>query len=56
MGLVALRVQMPEEVDALAVRLRQRMGKPQAGILVQEMVGEGARWCRPVCAMPTSTR
>ena len=41
MGLVKLRVGSPEEVDALAVQFRQRMGKPQAGILVQEMVGDG---------------
>jgi acyl-CoA reductase-like NAD-dependent aldehyde dehydrogenase len=41
MGLVKLRVQTPEDVDRLAADFRQRMGKPQAGILVQEMVGEG---------------
>ncbi|QDL38682.1 acetate--CoA ligase family protein [Rhodoferax sediminis] len=41
MGLVKLRVASPEEVDALAEQFRQRMGKPQAGILVQEMVGDG---------------
>ncbi|HSV83093.1 MAG TPA: acetate--CoA ligase family protein [Ramlibacter sp.] len=41
MGLVKLRVQSAEEVDALAAQFRQRMGKPQAGILVQEMVGDG---------------
>jgi len=41
MGLVKLRVQSAEDVDALAAQFRQRMGKPQAGILVQEMVGDG---------------
>jgi acyl-CoA synthetase (NDP forming) len=41
MGLVKLRVQTPGEVDALAQQFRERMGKPQAGILVQEMVGDG---------------
>lgn len=41
MGLVKLRVQSPEEVDALAEQFRDRMDKPQAGILVQEMVGDG---------------
>jgi acyl-CoA synthetase (NDP forming) len=41
MGLVKLRVQSPEDADALARQFRERMGKPQAGILVQEMVGDG---------------
>lgn len=41
MGLVKLRVTSPEEVDALAGQFRERMGKPLAGILVQEMVGDG---------------
>jgi acyl-CoA synthetase (NDP forming) len=41
MGLVKLRVQTAEDVDALARQFRDRMGKPQAGILVQEMVGDG---------------
>ncbi|HSW19446.1 MAG TPA: acetate--CoA ligase family protein, partial [Ramlibacter sp.] len=41
MGLVKLRVQSADEVDALATQFRERMGKPQAGILVQEMVGDG---------------
>jgi acyl-CoA synthetase (NDP forming) len=41
MGLVKLRVQSAEEVDALAQQFRVRMGKAQAGILVQEMVGDG---------------
>jgi acyl-CoA synthetase (NDP forming) len=41
MGLVKLRVQSPEDVDVLAAQFRQRMDKPRAGILVQEMVGDG---------------
>lgn len=41
MGLVKLRVQSAQEVDALAAQFRERMGKPQAGMLVQEMVGDG---------------
>jgi acyl-CoA synthetase (NDP forming) len=41
MGLVKLRVTSHEEVDALARTFRERMGKPKAGILVQEMVGDG---------------
>jgi acyl-CoA synthetase (NDP forming) len=41
MGLVKLRVQSADEVDALARDFRERMGKPGAGILVQEMVGDG---------------
>ena len=41
MGLVKLRVQSPTDVDALAAQFRERMDKPQAGILVQEMVGDG---------------
>lgn len=41
MGLVRLRVQSPDEVDALAAEFRRRMGKPHAGILVQEIVGDG---------------
>jgi acyl-CoA synthetase (NDP forming) len=41
MGLVKLRVQSPDDVDALAAQFRERMGKPEAGILVQEMVGDG---------------
>lgn len=41
MGLVKLRVQSAGDVDALARQFRERMGKPQAGILVQEMVGDG---------------
>jgi acyl-CoA synthetase (NDP forming) len=41
MGLVKLRVQSPAEVDALAAQFRGRMDKSKAGILVQEMVGDG---------------
>lgn len=41
MGLVKLRVASAADVDALAAQFRDRMGKPQAGILVQEMVGDG---------------
>ena len=41
LGLVKLRVQTPEEVDSYARDFRERMGKPGAGILVQEMVGDG---------------
>lgn len=41
MGLVKLRVQSAEDVDLIASQFRQRMAKPDAGILVQEMVQEG---------------
>jgi len=41
LGLVKLRVPSPEQVDAVATDFRARMGKPSAGILVQEMVGDG---------------
>jgi acyl-CoA synthetase (NDP forming) len=41
LGLVKLRVRTPEEVDAHAADFRQRLGKPGAGILVQEMVSDG---------------
>jgi acyl-CoA synthetase (NDP forming) len=41
LGLVKLRVRSPEEVDAHADVFRARLGKPGAGILVQEMVGDG---------------
>lgn len=41
LGLVKLRVRTPEEVDAHAAEFRAKLGKPDAGILVQEMVGEG---------------
>lgn len=41
MGLVKLRVGSPGEVDAIAADFRSRMGKPSAGVLVQEMAGDG---------------
>jgi len=41
LGLVKLRVQTPEAVDAYAQEFRQRLGKPSMGVLVQEMVGDG---------------
>ena len=41
LGLVKLRVRSADEVDAVATDFRNRMGKPQSGILVQEMVGDG---------------
>ncbi|NDZ18844.1 acetate--CoA ligase family protein [Variovorax sp. WS11] len=41
LGLVKLRVASPTEVDRVAADFRLRLGKPQAGILVQEMVEEG---------------
>ena len=41
LGLVKLRVRSPDEVDAIAADFRSRMGKPSAGVLVQEMAGDG---------------
>ncbi|HXW99739.1 MAG TPA: acetate--CoA ligase family protein, partial [Candidatus Acidoferrales bacterium] len=41
LGLVRLGVKTPAEVDGLATDFRARMGKPGAGILVQEMVEGG---------------
>lgn len=41
LGLVKLRVGSPDEVDAHAADFRARLGKPEASILVQEMVGDG---------------
>ena len=41
LGLVKLRVQSADEVDALAHQFRDRLGSPRAGVLVQEMVDEG---------------
>jgi len=41
LGLVKLRVQSPADVDAIAGEFRAKMGKANAGILVQEMVGDG---------------
>ncbi|AJE46726.1 acetate--CoA ligase family protein [Celeribacter indicus] len=39
MGVVKINVRAPEEVATLAGDFRARLGKPEAGILVQEMVG-----------------
>lgn len=41
LGLVKLRVQTPEDVDAHADSFRQIVGKPDMGVLVQEMVTDG---------------
>lgn len=41
LGLVKLRVGSADEVDRLAAEFRASLRKPEAGILVQEMVGEG---------------
>jgi len=41
LGLVKLRVQTPAEVDAHAADFRRRLGKPEMGVLVQEMVDGG---------------
>jgi acetate---CoA ligase (ADP-forming) len=41
LGLVKLRVGDAAQVDAIAADFRARLGKPAAGILVQEMAGEG---------------
>lgn len=41
LGLVKLRVGTPQDVDIIAADFRQRLGKPHAGILVQEMIGDG---------------
>ena len=41
LGLVKLRVRSAEEVDGHADDFRVRLGKPDAGILVQEMVEDG---------------
>jgi acyl-CoA synthetase (NDP forming) len=40
-GFVKLRIASFEAVDAIAADFRQRLRKPHAGILVQEMVGDG---------------
>lgn len=40
LGLVKLGVQSPAEVDGIAADFRQRLGKPDAGILVQEMAND----------------
>ncbi len=41
LGLVRLRVGSPEQVDAIAAEFRDKLGKPDMGVLVQEMVGDG---------------
>ncbi|MFJ4048934.1 acetate--CoA ligase family protein [Pseudomonas hunanensis] len=41
LGLVKLRVSSMEEVDALARAYRRQLAKPEAGILVQEMLSGG---------------
>lgn len=41
LGLVKLRVRSAEDVDALAADFRNRLGKPEMGVLVQEMVDDG---------------
>jgi acyl-CoA synthetase (NDP forming) len=41
MGLVKLRVASPEAVDAHAADFRARLGKPEMGVLVQEMASDG---------------
>jgi acetate---CoA ligase (ADP-forming) len=41
LGLVKLRVNSPEEVDGHAAEFRRKLAKPDAGILVQEMITGG---------------
>ena len=41
LGLVKLRVATPEDVDAHAAEFRRIVGKPEMGVLVQEMVTDG---------------
>ncbi|MBE2966992.1 acetate--CoA ligase family protein [Burkholderia cepacia] len=41
LGLVKLRVQTPEEVDACAREFRERVARPDMGVLVQEMISDG---------------
>jgi acetate---CoA ligase (ADP-forming) len=41
LGLIKLHVRTPEEVDRHAADFRKRLGKPNAGVLVQEMVQGG---------------
>lgn len=41
LGLVKLRVGTPEEVDAHAEEFRRIVGKPEMGVLVQEMITDG---------------
>lgn len=41
MGLVRLRVRSADEVDSIAAEFRGRLDKPNMGVLVQEMLGDG---------------
>lgn len=41
LGLVRLRVASAEQVDAVAAEFRDKLNKPDMGVLVQEMVGDG---------------
>jgi acetate---CoA ligase (ADP-forming) len=41
LGLVKLRVQTPDDVDAFAREFRARVGKPEMSVLVQEMISDG---------------
>jgi acyl-CoA synthetase (NDP forming) len=41
LGLIRLRVRSPEEVDRHAAEFRQKLGKPELSVLVQEMVEDG---------------
>jgi acyl-CoA synthetase (NDP forming) len=41
LGLVKLRVASAEDVDGHAAAFRKQLGKPDMGVLVQEMVGDG---------------
>lgn len=41
LGLVKLRINSPQEVDRLAAEFRRKLAKPDAGILVQEMISGG---------------
>jgi acyl-CoA synthetase (NDP forming) len=41
LGLVKLRIRTPEDVDAIAASFRKTVGKPDMGVLVQEMITDG---------------
>ncbi|RQR21624.1 hypothetical protein DIE23_38045 [Burkholderia sp. Bp9143] len=41
LGLVKLRVQTAQDVDAYAREFREKVGKPDMGVLVQEMISDG---------------
>ena len=41
LGLIKLRVQSADDIDTYAAEFRRRLGKPGAGVLVQEMMDEG---------------